>query len=128
MLGDERQDRLQALVLAGDGVDERLALVGVEPGLERLDHRRVEAERQVGQALHDPDRLAHQRDLVGQRIADVDVEHVRAAGHLLGHVDLELREVARLEQRLERLAPGRVDPLADDAERLLRPDDDGPRP
>ena len=33
-----------------------------------------------------------------------------------------------LELRLERLAAGRVDPLADDAERLLRPDDDGPRP
>ena len=31
--------------------------------------------------------LAHQRDLVGERIADVDVEHVRAARDLLLHVD-----------------------------------------
>ena len=99
-----------------------------EPGLERLDHRRVDAERQVGQALHERDRLRHQLDLVGERVADVDVEHVGAALDLLRDVDLELREVAGLQLRLERLAPGRVDPLADHAERLLRPDDDGPRP
>ena len=37
MAGDERQDLLQALVLAGDRVHERLALVGREAGLERLD-------------------------------------------------------------------------------------------
>ena len=42
---------------------------------------------------------AHQLDLVRQRVADVDVEHVRAARDLLGDVDLELREVARLELR-----------------------------
>ena len=70
----------------------------------------------------------HQADLVGERIADVDVEHVGAARDLLRDVDLELREVARLELGLERLAAGRVDPLADHAERPLRPDDDGPRP
>ena len=70
----------------------------------------------------------HQADLVRERIADVDVEHVSAAGHLLGHVHLQLREVARLELCLEGLAAGRVDPLADDAERLLGADDDGPRP
>ena len=81
----------------------------------------------VGESLHERDRRAHQRDLVGERVADVDVEHVGAARDLLRDVDLELREVARLELRLERLAAGRVDPLADDAERLVRADDDRPR-
>ena len=125
---DDRQDRLEPLVLARDRVDERLALVRLEAGLERLDHRRVDAERDVGQPLHERDRLRHQRDLVGERVADVHVEHVGAALDLLRDVGLELREVAGLQLRLERLPAGRVDPLADHAERLLRTDDDGLRP
>ncbi len=56
---DERQDRLEPLVLAGDRVHERLALVGAEAGLERLDDGRVDHERQVGQALHERDRASH---------------------------------------------------------------------
>ena len=71
-------------------------------------------------ALHERDRLAHQLDLVGERVADVDVEHVGAAGDLLRDVDLEPREVALLQLGLERLAAGRVDPLADHAERAAR--------
>jgi hypothetical protein len=90
VLRDEGEDGLETLVLAGDGVDERLALVGGEPRLERLDHGRVDADRQVAKALHERDRLAHQRDLIGQRVAHVDVEHVRAAGNLLRDVGLEL--------------------------------------
>ena len=126
--GDDRQDRLQPLVLAGDRVDERLALVGGEARFERLDHGRVDAERQIGEPLDERDGLPHQPDLVGERIADVDVEHVGAARQLLGDVDLDLREIALLQLRLECLAAGRVDPLADDAERLAGADDDGPRP
>ena len=58
-------------------------------------------ERQVGQPLHERDRRAHQLDLVGERVADVDVEHVGAAGDLLRDVDLDPRQVALLQ-----LAPG----------------------
>jgi len=115
---DEGEDRLQPFVLSRDGVHERLALVRGQAGLERLDDRRVDADREVGQLLHERDRLSHQLDLVRQRVADVHVQHVCAAGHLLGDVDLDLGEVAGLQLRLERLAPGRVDTLADDAERL----------
>ena len=64
-------------------------------------------------------------DLVRHRVAHVDVEDVGAARDLLGDVDLDLREVAGLELGLEGLPAGRVDPLADDAERLLRADHDG---
>jgi hypothetical protein len=36
---DQREDRVEALVLAGDRVHERLALVDREAGLQRLDDR-----------------------------------------------------------------------------------------
>ena len=124
----DRKDRLEPLVLAGDRVDEGLALVHGEPRLERLDDRGVDAERQLREPLHERDRLPHQPDLVCERVADVHVEHVGAALDLLRDVGLELRKVAGLELRLECLAAGGVDPLPDHAERLARTDDDGPRP
>ncbi len=79
----------------GNGVHERLALVRGQAGLERLDDRRIDADRKVGQLLDERDRPPNQVDLVGKRVAGVHVQHVRA-GHLLGHVDLELGEVAGL--------------------------------
>ncbi len=77
--------------------------------------------------LHQRHGAAHQLDLVGERIADVDVEHVGAACDLLRGVDLELREITFLELFLEDLAARRIDALADHAERLVGTDDDGPR-
>ena len=121
---DDREDRLEPSVLARDRVDERLALVGAEPRLERLDHRRVDAQRDVGEPLHERDRTAHQLHLVGERVADVDVEHVGAAGDLLRDVGLDAREVAVLQLRLELLASRGVDALADHAERVLPADHD----
>ena len=50
----QRQHPLEPVVLAGDRVDERLALVGGEPGLERLDDGGVDADRQVGVLLDEP--------------------------------------------------------------------------
>ena len=41
----QRQDPLEPLVLAGDAVDEGLALVDGETRLERLDDRRVDRQR-----------------------------------------------------------------------------------
>ena len=76
--------------------------------------------------LHERDGASHQLDLVRERVADVDVEHVRAARDLLRDVELDAREVALLKLGLELLATGRVDALADHAERLLRPDHDRP--
>ena len=99
----------------------------LEPRLERLDHGRVDAQGQVGQALHERHGLPHQLDLVGERVADVDVEHVGAARDLLRDIGLELRKVALLKLRLEDLAARRVDALADHAERLVGTDDDRPR-
>ena len=128
VLLDERQNPLEPVVLARDRVDERLALVHLETGLERLDDRRVDADRQVGVLLHEPDRTPEQVGLVGQRDAHVDVEHVGAARDLILDVRDDLGQVACSQRLGERLAAGRVDALADDAERLVAADDDLARP
>ena len=122
VLRHQRQHPLQALVLAGHGVDQRLALVRGEPGLQRLDDRRVDAQRDVGHRLHQADRLRQDPRLVGQRDAGVHVEHLRA-GLDLGHrVGQHRREVAGRHLRGQLLAPGRVDPLADQHEGPVEPD------
>ena len=69
VLADERQDALEALLLAGHRVEQRLALVDGEPGLERLDDRRIDRQRQVRQALDELDRPGQDRRLVGERDA-----------------------------------------------------------
>ena len=128
VLGHERQDLLQPLVLAGDGVHERLALVDRQPGLERLDDRRVDAHRQVRVGLDRREHLLEQLGLVDERDAGVDVEDVGAGLGLRLGVDDDGRQVAAAQLLGEALAPRGVDALPDDAERLLGPDRDGPRP
>jgi hypothetical protein len=124
--GDDRQDRLEPLVLAGDRVDQCLAVVRLEARFQRLDDGRVDHQRQVRLVLDQADSAAHQVDLVRQGVAHVDVQHGGAARDLFAHVDRDLGQVALLQLGLEALAAGRVDPLADDAERLVRADGDDP--
>ena len=93
-LPDQRQDPLEALLLAGHRVHERLALVDARPGLERLHDRRVDRERQVDERLDEPDRVGQDRRLVGERDARVDVEHVGAGLDLGERVALDAAEVA----------------------------------
>ena len=124
VLADERQDALQALLLAGHRVEQRLALVDGEAGLERLDDRGVDRQRQVGQALDELDGPGQDRRLVGERDPGVDVEHVGAGLDLGEDVALDPAEVAGLHLLGQELAPGRVDPLADDDERPVEADDD----
>ncbi len=82
----------------------------------------------VGVILQQPDHLREQLGLVDQRDAGVDVEHVAAHGDLGVGVLEHALQVAVAQLLREGLAPGRVDPLADDAERLVDRDRDGPRP
>ena len=121
---DEREHALHLLVLAGDRVDERLALVDGEAGLERLDDRRVDRERHVRDRLHELDRVREDRRLVGERDAGVDVEHLRARLDLRDRVGDDGVEVAGRHLLGELLAAGRVDPLADDDERPVEADHD----
>ena len=124
VLPDERQDAFEPLLLAGDRIDQRLALVGGEASFERLDDRRVDRQRQVGERLDELDRRGQDRRLVGERDAGVDVEHVRAGLDLGEHVALDPAEVAGLHLLGEQLPAGRVDALADDHERPVVADDD----
>ena len=119
VLLDERQDRRHTVVLGGDRVDECPPLVGGESDFECLDDRRVDADRQVRDALNQLDRAAEQIGLIGQRHAHVDVEDHGAAGHLRGNVPLDRRQVAGPQLLLEDTTAGRVDALADDAELLI---------
>ena len=120
VLLDQREDLLHPVVLGGDGVDQRPALVDRQPGLERLDDRGVDADRQVGELLDHRDRLGEQLGLVGQGHAHVDVEHVGAALDLGLDVALDRREVPGAQLLLEDPAAGRVDPLADQDEGARR--------
>ena len=124
VLLDQREDRGEPVVLGGDRVDQRAALVDRQPGLERLDDRGVDADRHVGEALHQLDRPGEQVGLVGERDAHVDVEHVGAALDLGLHVALDRGQVAGAQLLLEDPAAGRVDPLADQAEAPAVADDD----
>ena len=124
VLLDERQHRLEAFLLAGHGVHERLALVDAKPGLERRDDGGIDRQRQVGDRLHELDGLREDRRLVGERNPGVDVQHVRAGFHLRARVGLDAAEIARGHFGGEELAPGRIDALADDHERAIKADDD----
>ena len=105
-------------------VHERLALVDGEPGLERLDDRGVDRQRDVDERLDELDGPGEDRRLVGERDARVDVEHVGAGLDLGDRVALDAAEVAGLHLLGEQLAAGRVDALADDRERPVEADDD----
>ena len=96
VLADERQDALDALLLAGHGVHERLADVDGEARLERLDDRGVDRQRHVDERLDELDRPRQDRRLVGERDARVHVEHVGARLDLGDRVALDAAEVAGL--------------------------------
>jgi len=67
---------------------------------------------------------AHQLGLVGQRGAHVHVQQHGPAVGLFLDVDLDPGQVAVAQLQLEDLPAGRVDPLADDRERLVAADAD----
>ncbi len=85
---------------------------------------------QVGDLLDELDRPDEEVGLVGERDTHVDVEDVGAAGDLRGDVLLDDRQVALAQRLLEDGTARGVDPLPDDAERLVGRDDDllGRRP
>ena len=57
----QRQHALQPLLLAGDGIDQRLALVDREPRLQRRDDGGVDRQRHVDGVLHQLDASARMR-------------------------------------------------------------------
>ncbi len=102
---DQRQHDLQAVVLSGDRVDQRAALVYRQAGLERLDHGGVDTDRRVDGSLDGSQHRLQQLSLIDQRDSGVDVEHVRARGHLRQRVGLRPRQVAVTKLLRKRLRP-----------------------
>ena len=127
VLGDQRQDRLELLFLAGDRVDEGTALGGLEAHLEGGGDGTVDAQRHVADRLDDFQRLAHQRRLgfvgVHRGDAGIDVEDVGARRDLRQRVLDHGLEVAGLHLGGELLAARRVDAFTDDGEGLVETDD-----
>ena len=125
---DQRQDRFELFLLAGDGVHQRPALGDLQRRLDRRGHRAVDRQRQVDEVLDDLQRLHQQAGLGLVRIdrgdAGVDVEHGRAAGGLFQRVLDDGLEIADDHLGGELLAAGRIDALADHAEGLVEADDD----
>ncbi len=120
----QRQHRFQTLVLAGDGIHQRLAFVDGEARRQRGDDRGVDGQRHVRNGLHELHGLGEYRRLIGQRDAGVDIEHLGTRGNLRPRVGFDPAEVSRSHFRRQDLAPGRIDALADHDERALEADDD----
>ena len=91
VLFDQRQDGLDAVELAGDRVDEGLALVDAQARFERFDDGRVDADRQIARLLRHRHSLRHQGGLVGEWHTHIDVEDMRATGDLLLNINQNLR-------------------------------------
>ncbi len=126
MLGDDGQHSLELGRLAVDRVDQRAPAHGLQPGLQRRRVRRINAHGQVNRVLHQAHGLRQQGDLIHAGRAHIDIEHGRPSVRLGLRVARDAAQVAGLQLGAERLAPGRVDALADhDDWRFGRDDDFG---
>ena len=110
-----REERLLAL-LERDRVGDALALHALEAGLEHLEARAVDDDRDprdLGLGGDQAQEGRHRLDRVQQVGVHVHVEQVRAAAHLLER-DVDRRAVVvRLDQAAEARRAGDVRPLAD---------------
>ena len=107
-------------------------LGGLKTRFQGTGHGTVDAQRHIDKALNQFDHLPHQGRFglvrVGVRVVDdarVHIQHLRAAGHLFDGVLLDGRKVPGFQFGGEDLAARGVDPLANDAERFVKSDDDG---
>ena len=119
-----REERLLAF-LQRDRVRDPLALHALQAGLEHLEARAVDDDRDprdLRLRRDQPQERRHRLDRVQQVGVHVDVEQVRAAAHLLER-DLDRGAVvARLDQAPEARRAGDVRPLADHHEARVRAD------
>ena len=116
---DERLDAF----LHGDRVDDRLALDGLEAGLDDLPLGRVDHDRDpadVRLAGHQLEEAVHGRDPVDHSFVHVDVDDLSAGLDLLPGDGEGGAVVAGLDEFAEARRTGDVGPLADvDEQRLL---------
>ncbi len=129
---DQRQNQFKTVLFAGDRIEQRTPLGGLQSGLKRAGYRTVDAERQINETLDHLDNLAHQGRLGLVRVgigvvnhARVDIEDRRACRSLCDGIGFNGREIARFQLGCQFLAARRIDPFADHAERFIKPDDGG---
>ena len=100
---------------AGHRVDQRLALVGGQPGVEHLDDRGVDDQRQVGQLLDQRGRPARISSASSASGAPMLTSSSMAPPATCSSTSISTRDRSPCAQLLlEDLPAGRVDPLADD--------------
>jgi hypothetical protein len=122
VLLDQRQHHLEALVLPGHRVDQSLALVCLQTGLQGGHDGRIDGQRHIADGLNELDGLGQDLSLVRERDACVDVQHVGARLHLRAGVGLDAAIVTPSHLGREHPAPRGIDAFTDDDERPLEAD------
>ena len=125
MLRHQWQHGFEPFLLAGDGVDQRLAGIGLKASFKGGDDGTVDRQRRVGEGLHELDAVMEDLWFVGERYACVDVEHVGPCGHLGQGIGFDAAIVAVCHFGSEALAARGIDSLTDDGKRAVKADDDG---
>ena len=108
----QRENGAHALVLAADGVDQRLAVVAAHGALERDRVRGVELQRQIRDLLQGLHHQGQHLGLVQLRQTHVHVQHLDAPVLLLGGKAQDVVDIPAQKRLLEALFPGGIDPLA----------------
>ena len=108
-------------VVAAAGIFERCSEL-VEPALMAKADRKVSDKAIIATVKGDLHDLG--KNIVGAGYAGIDVQHRRSGLDLGDGILFHRCEVSCLELCRQDLAPGGVDPLADDDERLVGADDD----
>ncbi len=119
VLLDQRQDAFEPFFLAGDGIEQRTSLGGLQTGLECAGNGGVDAQRNIGDGLHHLDELRHQHrldevvvgiarvrcHLAGEHRARIDVEHGGAGLDLRNRIAWTLEKSPRSSSSFKILRP-----------------------
>ena len=90
-----RQQRLQRFLFAVDGVDRRFAIIDAQGGFQRGGVGGIQLERHIHRFLQFLNHAREHGDFIHARIADVDIQNLRARVHLRnGDID-DVIQIAR---------------------------------
>ena len=124
--GDQGQYRFQPLLFAGNGIDQGLTLVDGKAGFQGRDNGGVDGQGHIRDRLHQFHSLRQDRRFVSQWDAGIYVQHVGAGFNLGDGVSLHAAVITLFHLVSQDFATGGIDPLADDHEGPVKPDNDLP--
>ena len=124
ILFDQRQNHLQPLIFPSHRIEQRLALIRLQPPLESFDNGRVYAQGHIHQPLDHFNHVVHDLGFVGQRNARVHIEQMCPSGHLGEGILFHAAKVALGHFGRQQLAPRRVNALTDNHKRVVWPNTD----